>query len=79
MYVIVGILLYTRNLHGTDAGCSFVFPIKKNERTKEMVFKRLHMGSVGSDRFHGEGDRDIYNVHPEEQSDVGISCRLVRD
>ena len=36
---------------------SFVFPIKKNERTREMVLNRLHMGSVGSDRFHGEGLR----------------------
>ena len=53
---------------------SFVLPIKKNERTREMVFKRLHMGSVGSDRFHGEGDRDIYNVIPRSDSDVGISC-----
>ena len=42
---------------------SFFFIGKTNERTRKLVYNRLHMGSVGvmgsvgSDRFHGEGLR----------------------
>ena len=34
---LAGILLYTRNLHGADAGCSFVLFHRENERTNKRV------------------------------------------
>ena len=72
MYDLAGILLYTRNLNGADAGYSFVRFTYEKERTnkRELVLNRLHMGavgvmgSVGSDRFHGEGLRGQRVTYP---------------
>ena len=71
IYYINVVYKYTPHLYLTDNPCkrenvcSFVLFHRENERTnKRVVFKRLHMGSVGSDRFHGERLRGLRVTDP---------------